>query len=410
MPRSAATSISSRSSTSNSRTPTTAPREAASDAVKDIDDLAFEIEKHAAQTLVSDAREIIRLAKDSVSRYVVHARAGELKEEALKLKALIRVPLSYRAKKAVCSVVRKQTKPFTFPEEDILAALRKMREILSEAIAYEKPNFFAIGYYLTFEGETLPDMDIPSLNAHLRKVLDEKFMLEFIELAKEGLIYSHRRSLSKQKEALEVIARLKPVFEKAELDHAEVISAAKEIASAVEDAIDRLEIIKDNSAYTFRTSLREAIRQYYDGIERNKKEETRYARQMASYERKVARGKTPDYVVADKKLVDLDKAAKDIVSVLVRIEEDFKRRLAIGENVDFDERTVAMVDYLKQKASDVAYKVTRNMAKTRALKLLEEVGIPEPRKRYRQYPFEFSGGNSEIARRARRKPRHPHLR
>ena len=235
-------------------------------------------------------------------------------------------------------------------------------------------------------------MDIPSLNAHLRKVLDEKFMLEFIELAKEGLIYSHRRSLSKQKEALEVIARLKPVFEKTELDHAEVISAAKEIASAVEDAIDRLEIIKDNSAYTFRTSLREAIRQYYDGIERNKKEETRYARQMASYERKVARGKTPDYVVADKKLVDLDKAAKDIVSVLVRIEEDFKRRLAIGENVDFDERTVAMVDYLKQKASDVAYKVTRNMAKTRALKLLEEVGIPEPRKRYRQYPFEFSGG------------------
>ena len=367
-------------------------REAASDAVKDIDDLAFEIEKHAAQTLVSDTREIIRLAKDSVSRYVVHARAGELKEEALKLKALIRVPLSYRAKKAVCSVVRKQTKPFTFPEEDILAALRKMREILSEAIAYEKPNFFAIGYYLTFEGETLPDMDIPSLNAHLRKVLDEKFMLEFIEIAKEGLIYSHRRSLSKQKEALEVIARLKPVFEKAELDHAEVISAAKEIASAVEDAIDRLEIIKDNSAYTFRTSLREAIRQYYDGIERNKKEETRYARQMASYERKVARGKTPDYVVADKKLVDLDKAAKDIVSVLVRIEEDFKRRLAIGENVDFDERTVAMVDYLKQKASDVAYKVTRNMAKTRALKLLEEVGIPEPRKRYRQYPFEFSGG------------------
>ena len=32
------------------------------------------------------------------------------------------------------------------------------------------------------------------------------------------------------------------------------------------------------------------------------------------------------------------------------------------------------------------------MAKLRALKLMEEVGIPEPRKRYRQYPFEFSGG------------------
>ena len=32
------------------------------------------------------------------------------------------------------------------------------------------------------------------------------------------------------------------------------------------------------------------------------------------------------------------------------------------------------------------------MAKYKALKLLEEVGISEPRKRYRQCPFEFSGG------------------
>lgn len=32
------------------------------------------------------------------------------------------------------------------------------------------------------------------------------------------------------------------------------------------------------------------------------------------------------------------------------------------------------------------------VAKNKALKLMEEVGIPEPRKRYRQYPFQFSGG------------------
>ncbi len=37
-------------------------------------------------------------------------------------------------------------------------------------------------------------------------------------------------------------------------------------------------------------------------------------------------------------------------------------------------------------------KVTRKEAKERALQVMEEVGIPEPKKRLKQYPFQFSGG------------------
>ena len=40
----------------------------------------------------------------------------------------------------------------------------------------------------------------------------------------------------------------------------------------------------------------------------------------------------------------------------------------------------------------MVYKVTKSMAKEKAIKLMEEVGIPEPRVRFNQYPFEFSGG------------------
>ena len=47
---------------------------------------------------------------------------------------------------------------------------------------------------------------------------------------------------------------------------------------------------------------------------------------------------------------------------------------------------------MKGKASEVVYKVTPAMAKAKAIKLMDEVGIPEPHKRYKQYPFEFSGG------------------
>lgn len=37
-------------------------------------------------------------------------------------------------------------------------------------------------------------------------------------------------------------------------------------------------------------------------------------------------------------------------------------------------------------------KISKQSAKQRALDLMEEVGIPEPEKRYHQYPFQFSGG------------------
>lgn len=37
-------------------------------------------------------------------------------------------------------------------------------------------------------------------------------------------------------------------------------------------------------------------------------------------------------------------------------------------------------------------RITRKEAKRRALEIMKEVGIPQPEKRFKQYPFEFSGG------------------
>ena len=48
----------------------------------------------------------------------------------------------------------------------------------------------------------------------------------------------------------------------------------------------------------------------------------------------------------------------------------------------------AMAD-ARQRAGQV---LTKAQAKQKALKLMEEVGIPEPKRRFDQYPFEFSGG------------------
>ncbi len=70
----------------------------------------------------------------------------------------------------------------------------------------------------------------------------------------------------------------------------------------------------------------------------------------------------------------------------------FEDSLAQRDNRDYDKETVAAIDYLKENASAVVNKVTKQVAKAKAIKLMEEVGIAEPRKRFRQYPFEFSGG------------------
>ena len=46
--------------------------------------------------------------------------------------------------------------------------------------------------------------------------------------------------------------------------------------------------------------------------------------------------------------------------------------------------------------------LTGEAAKQRAIEIIDDVGIPEPERRYKQYPHEFSGGM--------RQPQNPHLR
>ena len=75
-----------------------------------------------------------------------------------------------------------------------------------------------------------------------------------------------------------------------------------------------------------------------------------------------------------------------------RLIANLEKRIANVDSRDFDNEAVAIVDYLKAQASGVVHKVTKSMAKNKALKLMAEVGIPDARIRYNQYPFQFSGG------------------
>ncbi|MBQ9481007.1 MAG: ABC transporter ATP-binding protein [Clostridia bacterium] len=89
-------------------------------------------------------------------------------------------------------------------------------------------------------------------------------------------------------------------------------------------------------------------------------------------------------------LADLDLAKNNIIKIIENLIESINKNLT--EEFDSQTAMVSLIDWFKERASMVVYKVTRKTAKAKALKLLEEVGIPEPTVRYNQYPFEFSGG------------------
>ena len=350
-------------------------KEATVEAIEAIKDVLFLIEKKAMSDHKEKINEIISLASKSYNQYVVSEDEAALREL---LKNVRPTPLiEAKSGEYVTSV----------------KMLNDMLDILSRADAKEMPNFFRMGYYLKFSGQPLPEMSVADLNEFLLKYLDEHFMLDFLAQARAALEYSASEYARKKREALLLAKSTVDIF-KADgaLDKKTVDAAAKELIKAVEDSIDRLEIHKDGIAYTFNTSLSYAINSYFKAIPRNEAAQKAHDKQQAKYDALVARGKAPEWKVIPAALIDLEDAKKDIVNVIERLVEHYTDILDRIGYRDFEKETVELVDYLKVNASETVYKVTKSMAKHKAIKLMEEVGIPEPRKRFKQYPFEFSGG------------------
>ena len=274
--------------------------------------------------------------------------------------------------------------------ESVLSAIQQLENLLRDMQEQPRPNFFRIGFYaMKHPGVNLFEQDTEQLNDEALAYLNENFMSEFISLQERGVMYSHRQSVESKKLVLEALREGKAYFS-GDLTERAAMKYAKTLADLVESSIDRLEIVKDGIAYTFRTSLYAAIERYFAAVAFNPKEEARFARQTKKHDDLVARGKQVEWKVLPMALHDLDELKAQIVSVLDRLEKKYEQDVVA--TVDYHERCIGIIDFLKEKASKVVYKVTNAMAKERAIKLMEEVGISEARMRFNQYPFEFSGG------------------
>ncbi len=274
----------------------------------------------------------------------------------------------------------------------VVEVLARAKELFQTIVSQERPNFFRIGYYvLQNKDDDLSSHSIEEANEISLKYLDENFMNHFIEMERKGIEYSHKRSLYRKEKAIKALQDARVFFEAGNFKKKEASQKAKEVIYAVEHAIDRLETVKDSVPYTFGEALRYALSQYFFYQVNNPKEEARYTKQKAKRDALIAKGKTVDWKLVPKMVVELDTLLANILSIIDRVQKRYELALSKPEP-DYTERGVQVIDYLKEKASQVVYRVTNKIARETAIKLMEEVGIPEPRIRYQQYPFEFSGG------------------
>ncbi len=350
--------------------------QAASEASTEMEVLMFELEKKVLKDIGYRVMQVSKLCKASVNPWVVSAKSNELTAQASRFSKLLSVG--------------KKSGDYS----ELISALGAAKAILDEALAAEMPNFFAMGYYMTFGGnQPLPQTSsVGELNVFLRKYLDDNFMLSFIADAKEGIVYSAKQAGKEMNEAIACLKENRKVFEAESLNHKACLSAHKAVAKEVRETIDPLNTVKDSLVYTFGVGLKTEIDKYFNGIEKNKVESARYSKQKAAYDRLVAKGKTPDGEVVPASLTDLDMVRNNILYQIDRMIAHFEELIAAINTRNYDDETVAFIDFLKANASGVVNKMTKSLAKAKAIKLMEEVGISEPRKRYNQYPFEFSGG------------------
>ncbi len=273
--------------------------------------------------------------------------------------------------------------------DEALEHLQQLSDILGEAIAKEKPNFFCLGYYLLKNPQAnVDEMPLDELNTMVREYIDEDFMNGFIAEGARALQNSHDKSLEKKKEILSTLSEAKAYFDAGNIEEKEAKNYAKKLGDAVTGAIDNLEVVKDATEYTFHSSISKMVNKYFSGLKQNASEQKRYAKQKAKYEKLVARGKTPEWKVVEPVIFDEQLGLNNISVLIQNLINNYKT----DKIFNAEEKMVSLIDYFKEQASNLVNKITRKTAKAKALKLLDEVGIPEPTMRYNQYPFELSGG------------------
>lgn len=233
--------------------------------------------------------------------------------------------------------------------------------------------------------------DIADIKKSLHVTHDNLKSEEYIRLVRGCIQHTCETSLEQKKLVIQKLEEKLVIFEKPELIKSECLEAEKELTKLVEASINRLAVQKDSLAYTFHTSIKNEISLYFNGIPKNKKEQKRFDLQSAKRKKGIAKGKDIATVIPAV-LVDLDLVQSNIKRIIINLHDSYQKQLEQAPTINYNALTIELIQYMEEQLIRSSQKVTKEMAKKKAIQLMEEVGIPNAEKRFEQYPFQFSGG------------------
>ena len=253
--------------------------------------------------------------------------------------------------------------------------LRKMQGLLKKVLETTMPDFYAMAYCRMNNAMPAYTGDNAALNGQMQAIFNERFLNSFHKDVAAGIENSNRKSFDKKGN---IVESLNTALERMSGDGRIDIQVAKEesrkCAAEIENALDKLAINKDSIAYTFKSSITAAVNTYGESL-------------------RVEKLKHPgkkDRMFKDR--MDIDLYQNNIRLILTHARDSFQNQLDSAEKLNADDLSREMVKFLCNESSKRVFKVTKRKAQIRAIELMEEVGIANARERYRQYPFEFSGG------------------
>lgn len=279
-----------------------------------------------------------------------------------------------------------------YETDNVLASIKNIKNNLVEIKQSQVPNFFSLAFYL-LENKEIPSVSIDELNYLTRKYLDDKFMLSYIKDLEKGVKNAFDNNNEAKKEAIVKLNDfIKYLDANSVLDKKDISLKLKDVLPYVAKCENALKIGKDTYTVTYANAIKKQINTYFGAEKINEKNRKKYEKEKQKFDKIIAKGKKPSYTVAEVIKIDPELSKSNVYKLTRKLISNYEKEIKQYETFDVEAYTVSIIDYLKELSANIVKKVSKRSAKEKAIRLMEEVGIPEPQKRFKQYPFQFSGG------------------